>query len=344
MEKDPTYYHTLITKYFAGELSGQELSLLSEWLKQNELNRIEFNNFQKTWEVIEKSKVDSIDNDTEWKMLKSKIDSSVIAKKEVKVIQLDTNKKDRKIFLKQAFRIAAVIIILAGFTFVILNFMKQSPTQKQLVAQYEKVEGKLPDGSTVTLNTGSSLDYPEEFTGSERLVSLKGEAFFEVASDKEKPFKISANDLIIEVVGTSFFVKADKDGYVEVIVKSGKVAVYPKDNPSEKKILEPGDKAEFSSQSKSISESKNSDENFISWKTDVITFNDDSLSEVVAALNRHYKAEITIADDKLKGEKLTGSYPNYSLEQILNLIASTYKIKVTKITDKQIELSGYDAK
>jgi transmembrane sensor len=344
MEKDPSYYDDLIAKYFAGEHAGEELSALSAWLKSSEDNQKVFSESKKAWEAVEKSKIEALNTDAEWALLKGKIPSARSEEKEIKVIKLETESTTRRVFLRQALRIAAVLIVLAGITFVIINYLKQSPAQKQFVALNDKLEGKLPDGTTVTLNAGSTLDYPEKFTGDQRAVTLKGEAFFEVTPDKSKPFIISANDVMVEVVGTSFFVNADASGNVEVIVKTGKVAVYYKDNPSEKKILEPGDKAEFSNDSKKISESVNEDENYISWKTNVLTFNDDSLSNVVAALNKHYNANITITDEKLKGMKLTGSYNNNSLDQILTLIESSVKIRVTKKSAKQIELSAYDTK
>lgn len=344
MEKDPTYYHDLIAKYFAGELAGEELSALSAWLKADAGNQKVFSDYKKTWEVVEKSKIEALDTDAEWTMLKNKIPSARKEDKETKVIQLETETTTRRVFFRQAMRIAAVLIVLAGITFVIINYLKQSPAQKQLVALNEKVEGKLPDGSIVTLNAGSTLDYPEKFTGDERSVRLTGEAFFEVAPDKSKPFIISANDIMVEVVGTSFFVSANANGDVEVIVKTGKVAVYRKNNPSEKKILEPGDKAEFTSNEKKISESENQDENYLSWKTNMLTFSDDSLSDVIATMNKHFKANITITDEKLKGIPLTGSYTDKTLDQILSLIESSLKIRVTKKSAKQIELSGYDTK
>lgn len=344
MEKDLTYYHDLIAKYFAGELAGEELSVLSTWLKSDNENQKVFSEYKKVWGAVERSKIEALDTDNEWNKLKGRVPSQRSEETEPRIIKLDTETNTRRVFLRQAMRIAAVLIVLMGISYVIINYLKQSPSQKQLVALNDKVEGKLPDGSTVTLNAGATLDYPEKFSGDERSVKLTGEAFFEVTPDKSKPFKISANDIVVEVVGTSFFVSAGTDGNVEVIVKTGKVAVYRKDNTSEKKILEPGDKAEFSSESKMISESKNEDDNFISWKTNVLVFNDDSLSDVITVLNKNYKADITISDEKLMGLKLTGSYTNNSLDQILNLIESTFKIRVIKKSAKQFELSGYDTK
>ena len=82
----------------------------------------------------------------------------------------------------------------------------------------------LPDGSVVTINKGSSIAYASEFKGKSRALQLKGEAFFNVAPNKKKPFIISVNDVQITVVGTSFNVK-DINGNTEVVVESGIVHV-----------------------------------------------------------------------------------------------------------------------
>ena len=82
----------------------------------------------------------------------------------------------------------------------------------------------LPDGSFVTLNKNSSIHYPKKFPGRKRNIELKGEAFFTVTPDKEKPFVISVNDVTVTVVGTSFNIKS-VSGKTQVVVESGIVQV-----------------------------------------------------------------------------------------------------------------------
>lgn len=85
----------------------------------------------------------------------------------------------------------------------------------------------LTDGSKVTLEPNSSIKYPSVFSNKRRNVILRGDAFFEIARDTSKAFYVYANDAVVRVLGTSFHVKAsDEDDEVEVIVKTGKVAVY----------------------------------------------------------------------------------------------------------------------
>ena len=205
MEKETSYYHDLIAKYFAGELTGEGLSVLSAWLKSGIDNREAFNNYKQIWEIVEKSKIEALDTNAEWAKLKNKITTD--QKSETKVIHLETGNTKNKSFFRQTMRIAAVILALLGLTFIILTFTKHPPVQKQLMALNEKVEGKLPDGTNVTLNAGSTLNYPEKFKGKERAVKLTGEAFFEVTPNKSKPFKIAANEIMAMICTLSGLIK-----------------------------------------------------------------------------------------------------------------------------------------
>lgn len=92
----------------------------------------------------------------------------------------------------------------------------------------------LRDGSSVTLEPNSSIRYPSVFSEKRRNVILHGDAFFEIARDTTKAFYVYANDAVIRVLGTSFHVKAsEKYDEVEVIVKTGKVAVYKREELKE---------------------------------------------------------------------------------------------------------------
>jgi len=107
----------------------------------------------------------------------------------------------------------------------------------------------LVDGSKVILEPYGSLKYPTVFNGKQRDVFLQGEAFFDVARDTIQPFLIYANETITKVLGTSFTIKAfEGDEDVEVIVKTGKVAVYAKvastnDKTARKRMIVKADEA-----------------------------------------------------------------------------------------------------
>jgi ferric-dicitrate binding protein FerR (iron transport regulator) len=107
----------------------------------------------------------------------------------------------------------------------------------------------LEDGSTVILQPGGTLTYPTKFAAGKREVHLSGEAFFEISKNRKRPFLVYTNDIVTEVVGTSFRIKAaDDQPEVEVFVKTGQVNVRqirPRDNAAGKVVLMPNQSVSF---------------------------------------------------------------------------------------------------
>ena len=165
-------------------------------------------------------------------------------------IEHNSTKKKVKVKKLNWLKYAAAIVLLC---FVSIYFFQKNKFEKEL-AEVEKsiwileenTSGvsktvHLSDGSKVILEPYGSLKYPTVFNGKQRDVFLQGEAFFDVARDTTQPFLIYANETITKVLGTSFTIKAfEGDEDVEVIVKTGKVAVYAKvasDNKATRKRM-----------------------------------------------------------------------------------------------------------
>jgi len=183
-------------------------------------------------------------------------------------------------------RIAAVIILIAIPAFL-LYFYISKPMPQKFVATTGVSGLQLPDGSEVTLNSGTILYYPSRFTKHIRNVNLFGEAWFEIAHDQKHPFVISCGKIRVEAVGTSFYVNtSNKAGNTEVILVTGKVAVYNEDQPFTRVILAPGEKALIREEDQQISKSVNNDPNFLSWKTRKFTFTNDPMKVIIPALNK----------------------------------------------------------
>ena len=253
------------------------------------------------------------------------------------VRQRTTGRKGRKLPLQMVFRIAAAVVFAVllgalGYQYSQTGF---SFSQKQLVAADQPVNSfELPDGTKVSLNSDSKLYFPKKFKGNTREVTLEGEAFFDVEPNPNKPFIINAGKAQVKVVGTSFNVNAypgsDK---VEVIVETGKVRVIRKTanaSASGELILTPGDKGTLSGLNDVLLKSKNDDDNFLAWKTHFLTFRETPLETVVATLEEVYKTDIDIADEETKKLQLTGTYDNYSLDSILEIISSALHLEVKK--------------
>lgn len=350
MENNSTYYIDLITRYFSNESTGSENEILAEWLKSNPENLKLFKEYQKTWQLLEQARIEQINVDAAWEKLAGKIlevqETPEIHQQSVNFI-VQREKVFRSRFInrnlhfhyQRVINIAAVIFLIAIPAFILLMYLIQ-PASKKLFATTGIIESKLADGTSVTLNTGSILEYPSRFIGSKRDVMLTGEAWFEVSHDKTRPFIISNGKVRIEVLGTSFYVNTmNSSGNIEVILSNGKVALYYNDKPSVQVLLTPGEKAEILKEKENISKSSNDNENFLAWKTKILVFNDDPMSEIIRELNKDYHANIVLANNNISNCRITATFNNQSLESILNVLKSTVNLTI-RTKGSEIEISG----
>jgi ferric-dicitrate binding protein FerR (iron transport regulator) len=242
-------------------------------------------------------------------------------------------------FVSWSLRVAAIFLLLAIPAYLLIQYLT-TPAEKQLSATSGMVEQTLPDGTTVTLNAGATLTYPEHFEGSFRKVTLDGQGWFEVAHNKARPFIIASGNARIRVVGTSFFVNTKTlKNTREVILSTGVVKVYFENKPDEMTILLPGQKAEMATECCSIVKSTNEDANFLAWKTRHIVFTNTPLNEVAAVLSGVYGTSIRLSDDRLSNCRITTTFDKQSLESVFNVLKATLNIQVSN-TASGITISG----
>lgn len=327
MNKDNTYYESLIGRYLNGEAGPSEISELAAWVSSAEENRLLFTRTRKAWALAESVNMEVMaDVDAEWAALKKSLgqeNSPVVRKLEV---------SHRRSFLRVA---AILLVFILPSVIYFLFFM--NPGMNSLVADARQVEETLPDGTQVTLNTGSSLQYPSEFKGSERRVALQGEAYFDVAHKPEMPFVIEAGDLQVKVLGTTFYMNArEDDEQMEVVLLSGSVAL---SYAGKDMLLEPGQKAVMLKKQREIVRQPSDDPNLLAWKTRVLRFNDTPLQEIVELLSKVYQRDIRLMNQEISDCRLTATFEKESLEAILMVLQSTLDINV-RPNGQVIELSG----
>jgi ferric-dicitrate binding protein FerR (iron transport regulator) len=347
MENNSTYNLDLITRYFAGEATSDEILALSSWIKSSVENQKLFEEYQNIWDKVEEDKINSsINIDDEWNKIKFLLSESAGEEKDVKIVQMDTAQVFKPNYFTKFLRVAAIFIFFAISASVIYYYLRNDKMATQhLVAQNNSLESRLPDGTSVTLNAGSTLEYPQKFKGSKRTVALKGEAYFDVVHNEDKPFVIEANDIRIKDIGTSFYINTNSsDGQGEVILTSGKVAVYYKNAPDKVTILEPGEKAVFSKTEQKIVKSENDNVNYMAFKTKELIFANTPLGDVVKELNSVYHSNITLKNKKIANYTLSGNYTNLALDAILKIIQEALPVSINKSSGNVIEISGNGCK
>lgn len=193
----------------------------------------------------------------------------------------------------------------------------------------------LPDGSTVLLNRKSSIRYPGAFTGQTREVTLTGEAFFDITPNKNQPFVIHAQDTDVQVVGTSFGVRA-YDQNVRVSVRTGRVIVRKK---QQEIALIPGQQATVDATTDTLRRLLKFDLNTLAYSTKKLEFTNQSLASVVKTLSDYYQTDIGLSASGLQGCRLTARFDNESVETVLGVVAETLQLSV-KRTEKGFVLTG----
>jgi hypothetical protein len=183
----------------------------------------------------------------------------------------------------------------------------------------------LPDGTKVWLNAASSLKYPEVFTGNERKVILSGEAYFEVAKNKDMPFRVQSRNQDVQVLGTHFNINSYSDDQsIKTTLLEGAIKV---SNANFSKILKPGEQSLVENNGLgNINVIKNIDvDGEIAWKKGLFSFNNVALKTILIQLERWY--DIKIDYQSIPDKRYNGMVPRKSnLSEVLNMLELTGNI------------------
>ena len=294
--------------YLNNELDAKEQKEVEEWINRNPE---QFHEIKIIWKKTELNiSTNEADLQKVWGNVISKIDQS-------------NNTRERKLPIDKAIlKYAAIFILALGLLGIIANNKINHNELIEYTSALNKTNSfVLPDGSSISLNKASSLEYKKQFLAKNREVNLKGEAFFQVKRNPKKPFIINVNGTRVKVLGTSFNIDAaDTSGKVKVSVKSGKVMFYDKKDTSNVVYLTKGDVGIFSSHYQKIEKAKNKNQNYLAWKTGILLFKNNTLSEVCAILGKQYNTTLILENPVLAAKKLTARYQDKSLQEVLELM------------------------
>jgi ferric-dicitrate binding protein FerR (iron transport regulator) len=230
-------------------------------------------------------------------------------------------------FLNYLTRAAAILLLPLAIAFLLqLQKNNNRPADMQTISTplASKTTFQLPDGSTVWLNSGSSISFPDEFIGDYRLVKLKGEAFFDVKKDK-KPFRVETSHFAVGVLGTAFNVMAYAGEVPAVTLESGKITL---ETASKKQAaLLPGQQAVIDTVKQSISLNNVEPNLFSSWVRNQLIIKNEPLGAVVNKLERWYNIEIDLTDQSLRDIQMTANIEFESIREVMELMELTLPVK-----------------
>lgn len=236
------------------------------------------------------------------------------------------------------YSVAATVALFAVSYFLFVRYTGDTPAPQTVPLRQaatdrgQKLKIELLDGTQVTLNANSTLEFPEQFEGSVREVYLTGEAYFQVAHDAAHPFIVHTPVANTLVLGTSFNVRLTPDNRAEVTLVEGKVDVGGV-------ILKPNQQAVARSGGEPVEVRDVDVTAFVDWKDNILRFDNVRLGDAVAVLQNWYGVDITLEDPALAHCTISATYRKETLKNVLASIS--YMLKLTYEQDgNKIVLQG----
>ena len=309
----------LLDRFFRGLTSPEEDVQLKSWIKQPDFQQKFSAYYQQCWALAPDTMDKAVQNEMFTELL-SQIDASSTT--ETKVL------KTRNRFLRQIGRYAAVAcIILAVGSGAYYAGVKRPADDANTevtmsVSNGQKADIILADGTKVYINSDSRIVYDNTYNKKTRMVSLEGEAYFEVAKNPDKRFIVEAKGMQVEALGTSFNVNAyQNDNKIIASLFSGSVRVSYDRHVA---ILKPHESVKVDLLNRSFSRYKDeSMQNIALWRKNEITFDGEPLEEITHIMSRLYNTTICIEDESLKKVCYIGTIRNNNLENFIDIINLT---------------------
>lgn len=315
-----------LVSYITGNCSKKEQELVEQWLGMSDDNRMLFNDFKQAWaSSAAVSQSCLIDIDKAWENFKKRANFV----EPNPIITAEDNKQfNIKSILVSVARIAALVVVLFGLYLLFDKENKVEYNNYCATAIQPDSPFVLPDGSNVFMNKGAEIEYPEQFSSDVRNISFKGEAFFDVSHNPQKPMVIAVGNVRVKVLGTSFnlcnYIDSDE---ITVHLETGKVLFYSVDDIDgsilEQIILHPGQKGIYNKNTGLITKQQTCNHNYMAWKTGVLEFVNAPLTDVINVIESTYRINVD-SEISLSSYHLSARFNNETPESIFESLQIIY--------------------
>ncbi|UCH61922.1 MAG: FecR domain-containing protein [Fidelibacterota bacterium] len=326
---------TMLARYLAGECTAPEKTQVEAWMDSDPENRLLFEQMQVVWETQEQVQED-IDVRQLW--LQVAVRAGLHEESRLKRIADRLRDLLGKVTdewwlvpsATPALRYATIGVLVVVMALLVTRWTGWFPWDSgtpQLtsieIPQGERSQIAFSDGSTVVLDAGTILRYPQKFARDTREVFLDGEGFFEVAADSRKPFIVHASDALVQVLGTKFNVRAwEPDQRVQVAVSEGQVSLRPMSSSSAKGVIINKGEGSIMPVNGQPTEPVEVDiDEKLGWMQNEAVFRDVTLREVLFQIERWYNLKFELAVPSIAEERVTLHLRSHSVDDVLELIS-----------------------
>jgi len=299
-------YRSIIAKFFLGVATEHEKDKISKLPEVDVMMKHQ-------WEISHNSKFSNLDAKRLFHQTNNKINSI---------------KKTRILHLVLKIAASLILFFAMGASYYYLSHTKQTTEIVSISSPNgQRTSTVLPDGSTIILAGNSEISYKSDFGEKTRNVQLKGEAFFEVQKDADKPFVVFIENMTISVLGTSFNVLSyPEDEVIATSLVTGEIRVEFLNNPKNKGVvLHPGEMLAYSKKSSTISIKGFDIKKTTSWIDEKLIFENENIFSIANKLERWYGIEISVHNNS--NDKYTLTIQNNTLVEVLDLLAKVGPIR-----------------
>ncbi|MBN2010990.1 FecR domain-containing protein [candidate division KSB1 bacterium] len=327
-------YISLCIKAIQNEISDPETKRLQKWLVQSPNNKAYFDRMKDTWERMNFSsnQAPTFAVEAEWQEFERMRNREYTVNRPSYVdthILMGIQNVISKIIHPNLRPVYLAIMLIVGFTissYIIRSYLSHQVVYRTCVtADKQKLQISFPDGSTVCLNSGSSIRFPETFSKQKREINLRGEAYFEVVKDK-RPFYVITDNAKTKVLGTAFNVWS-RNNVTRVMVKEGRVQFSSTTSDSVSVILVKDKISQITNGIKTPTIHNIDTDRFIGWREGRLSFEKCPLSEFIPEIERQYGVHIHVNPDSSQHFSVTGTFDHLDVEQILDSICLTFDME-----------------
>ena len=315
----------IINKFFAGETSDSELDLLKNWLTESRVNRKEFDEENEIWQETNlQVKYKYFNAEKGWENVRAKIArGNIYTGSRVVVLK-------KSIFWSIAVAASIAILIALGNIFLWRTEIKNNLSGNNAITKIRTHEGErvditLPDSTRIIMNSGSTIEYSNDFNVKDRKIRLFGEAYFDVVKNSEKPFQVYLDKMTVVATGTKFNIFSyNSENRIEATLEDGSINVVI---PGKETIyVSPGQQVTyFTNNNKAVVEDVTI-ESFTSWKENILRLNDTPFEEALRNIARRHNVIFEIQDSKLLDLKYTATFIDESIEEIMQMLKAVSPI------------------
>lgn len=344
MPQEPeTLDWALLTRYLTGELSPAEMAAVERWFDADPAHREALDELRAVW-MATGSQTEGWGTDRAIADLRRKAlgdadrRAFTLPRSAEKVASPQFAFRQRRSWLAIAAGLGAVALGLGAGAMALKSKLRHTaapavatvPATDIVAPRGQQAEVRLADGTRVILGAASRLTYANDFGQRERTVVLEGEAYFDVAHDRAKPFRVRTATGVAEDIGTAFVVRARGASPLQVVVAEGIVMLRGPsgDDRADSLRLTRGQLGRIRADGRFEFRPTVDADAYLAWTQGQLVFEDTPLAEVAEELSRWYDVDVRVADSALVGRRFSGRFSRRSIEEAVRLVATVADVSV----------------